>query len=92
MKKILNRISLFLRCVFGYGIAFSLFLGAAGFFGYIAALIAGGNVAAEICDFIYKIFYPIVIRMSVITVLIGLLAMYIGGETALTFNGKRKTK
>ncbi len=90
MKNILKKISSFLRTVFGYGIMISLFLGAAGFFGYVAALIVGGDTAAEICKFIYKSFYPLVIKLSVVMVLLGLVAMYLNGEVSLTVSNKNK--
>lgn len=92
MKNVLKKISSILRVIFGYGIMISLFLGAAGFFGYIAALIIGGDTAAEICKFIYKSFYPVVIRFSVVMVLLGLVAMYMNGEVSLTIGNKKSTK
>ena len=90
MKKTMKKISDVLKMIFGYGIMLSLFLGGATFFGYIAALIIGGDTAAAICEFIYKDFLPIIVYYTSILVLLGLVAMYLGGELALTAEKKKK--
>lgn len=68
-------------CLFGGGLLF---------FGYVAALLIGGDVATVICTFIYKVISPYLVRLSTITILLGLLKMYLCGEVAL--NGQRKKK
>ena len=88
MKNVLKKISDVCKIIFGYGIMISLFLGGLIFFGYVAALIIGGDVAAAICTFMYKTLIPIAIYMSTIMVLLGLLAMYLAGEYALTAKKK----
>ena len=90
MKEMLNKICGFLRLIFGYLIMITLFAGGATFFGYVAALIIGGDTASLICTFIYKQFVPIIIYVSSATVLFGLLIMYLSGETALTASKKKK--
>ena len=90
MKKTMKKISDILKMIFGYGIMLSLFLGGATFFGYVAALIIGGDTAAAICEFIYKDFLPIIVYYTSILVLLGLVAMYLGGELALTAEKKKK--
>ena len=92
MKNIANKISNILRVIFGYGIMICLFLGGLALFGYIAALFIGGETATAICTFIYKTYYPIIIRASIIMVLIGILAMYLNGETSLTINKPKAKK
>lgn len=89
MKEMLKKISDVCKLIFGYGIMIVLFAGGMTFFGYIAALIIGGETATAICDWIYKSFFPIIIYTSTILILFGLFAMYLGGEKALT-PGKRK--
>lgn len=74
--------------IFGYGIMISLFLGGLTFFGYVAALIIGGDVAAAICTFMYKTLIPIAIYISTAMILLGLIAMYLAGEYALTASKK----
>lgn len=92
MKNTMKKISEILKTIFGYGIMICLFLGGFSFFGYIAALFIGGDVASAICEFIYKSFYPVIIKASVILVLLGLVAMYLNGETALTADKKKSKK
>ena len=92
MKEIAKKISSVLRTIFGYGIMLCLFAGGLTFFGYLAAMIIGGETATDICTFIYKEVIPIIIYASTVFVLIGLAVMYLNGETALTSRKKKKQK
>lgn len=92
MKEICKKISAFLRTVFGWGILICLFAGGLTFFGYLAALIIGGDTAAAICTVIYKTIIPIIIKSSTILVLMGLVIMYLNGEVALTSSAKKNVK
>lgn len=78
-----EKIANILSYVYAVGIAVSLFVGAISFFGYVAAFIIGGQTASEICEFIYKTVYPVLIYLSSISVLIGLVKMYVAGEKSL---------
>ena len=49
----------------------SLFAGGLTFFGYVIALIIGGDIAAEICTFLYKGVIPVIIYLAVSMVLLG---------------------
>ena len=91
MKEKLKKISEVLKLIFGYSIMINLFLGALTFIGYLTAMIIGSDIAAEMCNVIYNKIFPIIIYATSITVLFGLLAMYLGGEYALT-SGKNKKK
>ena len=62
------------------------------FFGYVAALIIGGDTAAAICHFLYKQLTPVLIYASSILVLFGLVAMYLSGEIALSNKKAPKAK
>ncbi|MBQ1734344.1 MAG: hypothetical protein II038_05625 [Lachnospiraceae bacterium] len=84
MKETLKKISDVFKLIFGYGIMIVLFAGGLTFFGYVVALIIGGETATAICTWIYKSFVPVVIKTSTILILFGLLTMYLAGETALT--------
>ncbi|MBR1585440.1 MAG: hypothetical protein IJ662_07875 [Clostridia bacterium] len=84
MKATLKKISDVCKTIFGYGIMLVLFAGGLTFFGYLAALIIGGETATAMCTFIYKQFIPIVIYASTILILFGLVTMYLAGEKALT--------
>lgn len=92
MKKILNKLVAVLRTIFGYGILTSLFAGGLTFFGYVVALIVGGDLATTICRVIYKDVFPIIVYIATIMVLLGLLVMYLSGEQALTVHKKEAVK
>ena len=92
MKELMKKISNILRVVFGYGIMICLFAGGLTFFGYLAALIIGGDTAAVICTVIYKTIIPVIIKASTILVLLGLVVMYLNGEVALTAHKKQAVK
>ena len=83
MKETLKKISDVCKLIFGYGIMIVLFAGGLTFFGYVAALIIGGETAAAMCTWIYKTFIPIIIKASTILILFGLVTMYLAGEKAL---------
>lgn len=90
MEKFRENTAKVLSYIYGVGIAVALFVGAFSFFGYVAAIIIGGDTAAEICHFIYKQLYPIIIYLSSVTVLIGLVKMYVAGEKSLVPPPKKK--
>ena len=92
MKEILKKVASFLKIIFGYGILICLFAGGLTFFGYLAALIIGGETATAICVFIYEGIIPVIIKASTILVLLGLVIMYLTGEKALTANKKKASK
>lgn len=92
MKELLKKISEVCKTIFGYSVMITLFVGGLTFFGYVAALIIGGDIAAAICDFIYKKIIPVMIYVNTSTVLFGLLSMYLAGEFALTPNNKKISK
>ena len=84
MKEALKKIIDIFKLIFGYGIMIVLFAGGLTFFGYLIALIIGGETATAICTWIYKSFIPVIIYASTILILFGLLTMYVAGEKALT--------
>ena len=88
MKKKIKKISDVFKLIFGYGIMIVLFAGGLTFFGYMAALIIGGDTATNICTWISKSLTPIIVYASTILILFGLLTMYLAGEKALT-TGKK---
>ena len=92
MKEFCKKLSAVLKTIFGYGIMIALFVGGLTFFGYVAALIIGGETATLICAFIYKKIVPVIIYLSVSMVLLGLVAMYLNGEVALTPEKKKAKK
>lgn len=92
MKEKLKKVADLLKLIFGYGIMLTLFAGGLTLFGYIAALIIGGETATAICVFIYKKIFAVIIYASSCLILLGLIAMYLSGETALTASKGKKTK
>ena len=89
MKKVLKKLSGIFKTIFGYGIMIVLFAGGLTFFGYVAALIIGGETATAICTWIYKSFIPVIIYASTVLILFGLLTMYLAGEKALVPDRKK---
>ena len=89
-KAICKKISDILRVIFGWGIYVSLFAGGLTFFGFVAALIIGGDTGTAISLFISKQVFPVIINISTIMVLLGLVIMYLNGEVALTSAKKKK--
>ena len=83
MKETRKKIADVFKLFFGYGIMIVLFAGGLTFFGYVLALIIGGETAAAICTWIYKSFIPVIIYASTILILFGLATMYLAGEKAL---------
>ena len=51
---------------------------------FIIAIIIGGDVGANISNFLYKQFYPWVIVIGSLAVLVGLVAMYVGKMEGLS--------
>ena len=92
MKEFCRKLSNILKTIFGYGIMIALFAGGLTFFGYVAALFIGGDLATAICTVIYKSIIPAIIYLAVLMVLLGLVAMYLAGETALTPEKKQAKK
>ena len=90
MKNVCKKIAAALRVVFGYGVMISLFVGGLTFVGFLVALCIGGDTATAICVFIQKQLFPIIIKIATSMVLLGLVVMYLSGETALTANKKKK--
>lgn len=84
MKEKMKKLSDICKIIFGYGIMIVLFAGGLTFFGYLAALIIGGDSAASICDFIYNQFIPKMVYASTVLILFGLFSMYLAREKALT--------
>ena len=90
MKETCKKISKVLKKFFGAGTMVCLYAGGLTFFGYMVALLIGGETATAICTVIYKGIIPYIIKVSTALILVGLVAMYLNGEMALT-TGKKKT-
>ena len=69
--KVLNKI-------YGILMNISFFAGILPLIPFIVAIIIGGETGANISNFLYKEFYPWVIVMGCVAIIIGLIAMYVG--------------
>ena len=90
MKQFRMKTAKVLSYLYGVGITVALFAGALSFLGYVAAMIVGGETATAICVFIYKKVYPILFYISSVSVLLGLLKMYVVGEKTMVPSKKKK--
>ncbi len=88
MKKIGN----ILLYIFAVGIIICLLAGAFSLIGYIVALFIGGETATEMCVFIHKQYFPIVIKFTSVFAGVGLLGMYFNKVTALTIKEQKEDK
>ena len=90
MKKFLEKTCNVLGVIYGYGILITLFAGGLTFFGYVVALCVGGDVAAKICEILYKHVFKYIIIASSCVVILGIIKMYLSGEVALSIEKKKK--
>jgi len=90
MKETMKKFGNVCKIIFGYGIMITLFAGGFTFFGYMAALIIGGDAAALICECIYRQIIPVIVKATTGLIIFGLLCMYLSGEKALSPGSKNK--
>ncbi len=88
----MKKINSVLKKIFGVCVLISLFAGGLSLLGYITALCIGGEMATAICAFIFKQYFPWLIRITSIVIGIGLITMYLSGEAALTMKSKKSDK
>lgn len=88
MKKLYN----ILNKLYGITMMVSFFAAALPVIPFIVAIIIGGSVGEAISVFLYKDFYPIVMVLACIAVIIGLIALYIGKKHDLSLKtlGKKE--
>ena len=73
-----------LKKAFGVTMTVAFFGGVLPLIPFIVAIIIGGTTGEEIANFLYKDFYPWVIALASISVIIGLIAMYVGKQEAMS--------
>lgn len=73
-----------LNTIFGWGIYVALIAGGLAFFGFLAAIIIGGESATSLAVFIQKQYFPVVIKISSAIILVGLISMYVSNKHALS--------
>ena len=82
-----------LNKVYGITMSVAFWGGLLPLFPFVVAIVIGGNIGESISVFLYKQYYPWVIALASISIVIGLIAMYIGGKEALStrsLGGKNK--
>ncbi len=79
----MKQASKILLTVFSVGVLLSLLAGALSFFGYLVAMILGGQGGTDLSLFIYEKYFPWVIRLSSVSVLLGLVGMMLQKKKAL---------
>ena len=89
MKKVLAKIADIIKIIFGYGIMICLLVGGISFFGYVVAICVGGNIAETICTIIYNRIYPVLVIISTSMIVLGLIRMYILGESDFSSKSKK---
>lgn len=90
MKNFRENLARVLSYVYAIGISVALFVGAFSFLGYLVAIIIGGQTATDICVFIYKQIYPVIFYISSVSVMIGLVKMYVAGQKSFAPPEKKK--
>ncbi len=73
-----------LQKIYGITMTVAFFGGVLPLIPFIIAIIIGGTTGESIAVFLYKQYYPWVIALASIAVLIGLIAMYVGKKEALS--------
>ncbi len=69
-----------LEWIVGSAFGVCLFVGGLGFIGYVIAFCVGGESATALCTWLYKSFYPILIKIGTISTLITFVMLYLRGD------------
>lgn len=70
----------------------SFFAGILPLFPFLFAIIVGGSMGENIAIFLYKQVYPWIIAEATISIVIGLIAMYIGKKQGLSVKKVNESK
>ena len=79
--------------IFGWGVYLCLIAGGLAAFGYILALILGGGdggAGFTLARFIQQKYFPVIIRIVSASIMIGLVAMYLSGQKALSLKSDKE--
>ncbi len=88
----MKKVATVLLYIFAVGAVICLLAGALSLVGFILALCIGGETATQMCVFIHKEYFPVVIRFTSIFSGIGLVGMYFNKTRALTVNSNTAKK
>ena len=90
----MKKASSILDKLFGWMIMICLLMGGLAFFAFLVALIMGGgegSAAEALANFIKSNYFPIIIRVASVTILVGLVSMYFKGESFLSLTTEKKS-
>ena len=87
-----EKITKICRKIYSITILVAFFAGILPLIPYIVAIIIGGSTAEAICHFIYNHYYPWVIALAAVSVLIGLVGMYTGKMIKSEWGKKKERK
>ncbi len=79
-----------LNKLYGITMTIAFFAGIIPLILFIVAIVIGGSVGETISMFLYKQVYPWVIALASLSVLVGLVAMYIKNEKGLSADNDKK--
>lgn len=79
-KETCHKIASGLEWLIGFAFFICLFLGGLGFVGYVVAFCIGGETATNICLWVYKTFYPVLIKIGTITTIACFVMLYLKGK------------
>lgn len=85
-----EKIYSFLNKCYGVTMMVAFFGGVLPLIPYFIALIIGGTAGEAIALFLYKQYYPWIIALASISIMIGLIAMYVRGEQGLSSKAFKK--
>lgn len=74
----------FMNKVYGITMLVAFFGGVLPLIPFIIAICIGGDIGAAISSFLYKQYYPWIIALASIAIVIGLVTMYIGKQNGLS--------
>ena len=81
-----------LKTLYGITMTVAFFGGVLPLIPFLLAILIGGPTGQAISVFLYKQYYPWIIALASIAVIIGLIAMYVGKQEALSAKSFRKKK
>ena len=79
-----------LKRIYGIMMSISFFAGFLPLIFFVFAIIIGGEVGEAISLFLYKQYYPVVIILGSLAIVVGLIAMYLGKQDALSIKELKK--
>ena len=80
MSDIRKKIVTVIEYIIGISLSICLFVGGLGFIGYMVAFCIGGDVAAEMCTWLSKVFYKALIVLATSTTLFSFVLLYVRGD------------